>query len=234
MSLLTICQNAAEEIGFKKPATVISNTDTTAIRLLRIATRVGSVLAKKNWHELIKTYSFTTTASEPQYALPSDFRSYLNDTAWNQTTDTQMFLISPQRWSYEKSAVTSSYHDRFRLLGDDAGPDIGARFTIHPTPAAVETMIYEYYSKNWVTDAGGTVERSAFVADSDLVVFDEELFTMGVVWRMLKSIGQGYSEEKADYDNQVEICMAQSGATEKLHADGNIATLSNIPETGFG
>ena len=234
MSLLTIVEDAADEIGFTKPTSLIGNTDATAVRFLSLANRIGKILAKKNWHELIKTRTITTVASEPQYDLPSDLRSILPNTAWNQTTDQPMFIISPRRWSYEKSVVTSSYFDNFRLLGDDAGPDIGSRFTLHPTPTAVETLFYQYYSSNWLTNSLGTIEYSAFNDDSDLPVFDEDLMTLGVIWRFLKAIGQPYQDEKVDFDRQQEILMAQTGGTEALRTDGNIPLLSNIPETGFG
>jgi hypothetical protein len=232
MSLLDICQDAAEEIGFDAPSTIIGNTDPTAIRLLRLAHRTGAILAKKSWELLIKEATFDTTASEPQYNLESDYRSLVPDTIWNQTTDQPVYKISNTQWSYEKSAMTGAYEDRFRLLGDDAGPDIGARITIHPTPTAVETIYYQYYSKNWLTNGG--VEYSAFQGDTDEVIFDEDMFTMGVIWRLLKTLGQPYLEEKTEFDRELEICLAQDGATEKLHADGNFPALSNIPETGFG
>ena len=232
MTLLTICQDAAEEVGFDAPTSIIGSTDPTAIRLLRLAHRTGAVLAKKNWDLLIKPHTFTTSSGEPQYALPSDYRSMVNETAWNQTTDQMIYRINPQLWSYEKSYSTGAYEDRFRMLGDDASPSIGAKFTIHPTPAATETIYYQYYSKNWLTSSG--TEYAEFQTDSDTVIFDEDMFVMGVVWRLLKSLGQPYLEERTEYDRQVEICMAQDGVTENLHADGNYPALSNIPETGFG
>lgn len=233
MTLLNVCQNIADEIGIKRPSAVISSSDPTTVRIYRQAIRVGTVLAMKNWHELIKEHSFSTSAGEPQYDFPTDYRSMVPDTAWNQTSDDQIMLISPTVWSYEKSAMTSTLDDRFRILGDDAGPDVGKRFTIHPTPTSVETIYYQYYSKNWIEAASGT-QKAAFTVDSDTIVFDEGLFEMGVLWRVLKQMGQNYEQEKVDYDTQLEICLAQSGATERLHADGNRATLSNIPETGFG
>lgn len=232
MTLLTSCQQAAEEIGFDAPTTIISNTDPTAVRLKRLAHRVGATLAKRNWNLLIKPHSFSTSSGEPQYALPSDYRSLVPDTIWNQTTDQPIMKISSTLWSYEKSVTTASFTDSFRLMGDDAAPSIGAKITIHPTPSATETIYYQYYSKNWLT-SGGT-EYSSFQTDNDTVVFDDDLFTMGLIWRMLKSLGQPYGEEKADFDRQLEICLAQDGAAEALHADGNYPALSNIPESGFG
>lgn len=232
MSLLDICQTAAEETGFDAPTAIIGSADPTAIRLLRLANRTGKILAKKPFELLIKTTTFSTSDGEPQYNLASDYRSLIPETIWNQTTDQPVFKISPMQWSYEKSAMTGAYEDRFRLLGNDAGPNIGARITIHPTPSAVETIYYQYYSNNWITN-GGT-EYSAFQADDDEVIFDEDVFTMGVIWRLLKTLGQPYFEEKLEFDRELEIHLAQDGATENLHADGNFPALSNIPETGFG
>lgn len=232
MTLLTICQDAAEEIGFDTPSTIIGNTDPTAVRLLRLAHRTGAILAKKSWHLLIKPHSLSTSSGEPQYSLPTDYRSLVPNSIWNQTTDQAIYMISPTCWSYEKSSGVSAFQDRFRLMGDDAAPSIGQKLTIHPTPSATETIYFQYYSKNWLISAG--TEYSSFQTDNDEVIFDDDLFTMGVIWRMLKSLGQPYLEEKTEFDRELEICLAQDGATENLHADGTYPALSNIPETGFG
>ena len=122
MSLLTICQTAAEEIGFTAPTSIIGNTEATAVRLRRLADRTGKDLSKKDWDLLLKEYTFSTTASEPQYALPSDYRSIAPATVWNQTTDMPLYRISRDCWAYEQSATTASYHDQFRMFGDDSGP----------------------------------------------------------------------------------------------------------------
>lgn len=232
-NLLTMLQNVADEIGVATPSTIVGNTEPTAVRLYRMAARTGTVLAQKYWHELIKPYTFSTSINEPQYSFPSDYRSLVPDTIWNQTTDQKIYMITPQVWSYEKSTTTAPYHDRFRMMGNDAGPNVGNRLTIHPTPTAVETIYYQYYSSNWAADSGGT-EKASLTADADTVLFDDTLFEMGVIWRMLKSIGQPYAEEKADFDQMLEIKLAQSGGMETLHADGHTETLSNIPETGLG
>lgn len=234
MSLLTVCQNTAREIGIAVPTSIIGNNDDTAARIYRAAVRTGVLLAKKKWEVLIKTTTFTTSAGEPQYDLPSDYRSYVPETLWNQTTQQPVFPITPDKWSLEKNAIVSNFYDRARLLGDDTAPSIGKRITLHPTPTAAETFYYQYYSKNWITDQTGTTEKSAFTVDSDIVIFDEDLLELGTIWRTLKSMGQPYFEEKVDFDNTLEILLAQDGLQENLHADANYPALSNIPETGFG
>lgn len=234
MSLLTVCQNVADEIGISRPSTIINNTDSTAVRIYRNFLRTGKILAQKDWPQLIKPETITTSSGEPQYDLPADFRSFVTETMWNRTTDKQVFLISPQLWAYEKSVNVSTFDDRFRIMGNDAVPSIGQRITIHPTPSAAETIAYEYYSTNWLTDSGATSEKATPTADSDEVILDEDLIEMGTLWRVLKTMGQPYLEEKVDFDRQLEIKLAQAGGTEKLSTDGHTATLSNIPETGFG
>jgi hypothetical protein len=233
MSVLTIAQGVADDVGLNRPTALIGSTDATSIRFLRAINLVGKKLATMKWDELIKEATITTANGTFQYALPTDYDSMVNDTAWNQTQDTQIFMISPQRWSYEKSAVTSNYHDQIRLAGDSL-TSIGKQITIHPTPEGVETIRYEYYSKNWITDDTGVTEDTAVNADDDIPVFDEELVTLGVTWRILKAIGQPYEEEKTEFDDQTEVYLAKSGGSKPLHTDANIPTISNIPETGFG
>ncbi|MBX2825816.1 MAG: hypothetical protein KTR33_13880 [Gammaproteobacteria bacterium] len=236
MSLLTICQNAANEVGITAPSSLIGSTDQTAIRIYRAAVRTGSILSKKPWDRLVKRYNFNTVIGEPQYTLPSDYRSYVPGTLWNDTTDQEVFPASARRWTFEKVFPTSNYFDRARLLGNDSTTPtaLGNSLTLHPTPTAVENIVFEYYSRNWVTNAAGDTEQDAFATDTDLTVFDEDLFELGVIWRLLKTLGQPYLEEKTEFDVQLEISLAQDGLAKSLHTDGNLPTLSNIPETGFG
>lgn len=65
MTLLSICQDIANDIGLPVPTSIIGNTDETASRLLACAQRAGRWLAKKpqgGWVDSIREYTFTTTA----------------------------------------------------------------------------------------------------------------------------------------------------------------------------
>ena len=54
MTLLTICQDAAKEIGVPSPTTVIGSTDTTNIQLLAAANREGkNLVSGYDWQVLI-------------------------------------------------------------------------------------------------------------------------------------------------------------------------------------
>ena len=60
MSLLTILQNAASEIGIDPPSYAINNTDMTAKQLLALCRRSVREIGKIGWPQLAKEHKFTT------------------------------------------------------------------------------------------------------------------------------------------------------------------------------
>ena len=91
MTLLTICQDAAEIIGITAPATVTSSTDTSVIQLAAVANQEGRAQVRRyKWEVLIKEGSHTTLAAESQgtmVSIAADFGHFSNNTLWNRTTD---------------------------------------------------------------------------------------------------------------------------------------------------
>ena len=67
MTLLSICQDAAKEIGIPSPSTLIGSTDTTNIQLTAAANREGkNLVSGYDWQVLIKEKLHTTLAAESQ------------------------------------------------------------------------------------------------------------------------------------------------------------------------
>lgn len=69
MSLLTIAQNAANDLALSAPTSVIGNTDETAVRLLAAAQFSGEALARKpqgGWVAMIREYDFVTASVAQQ------------------------------------------------------------------------------------------------------------------------------------------------------------------------
>ena len=62
-SLLTLVQDAANEMGLTSPATVVGNTDNEIIQMYSLINRVGdSLMASYDWQRLNTEYRFTTSA----------------------------------------------------------------------------------------------------------------------------------------------------------------------------
>lgn len=210
MSLLTIVQNALEEVGkFETASTVINNSNASVQRFRQLSQREGYLLARRGrWQELLKTHTFTTTASTDSYSMPADFDRFVDMTWWDRVNYWRVFgPATPNQWQTLKSAIVSEGVRRwFRLQGDS--------IYIHPTPTVTgDTIAFEYLSSYWVdTDADGVGESATWTADSDTSLLDEELITMGVVWRALRINGLPYAEEFNAYEREVEKALVREGA----------------------
>jgi len=70
VTLLTVVQAAAQEIGLTAPTTVVGNADTNVVQLLALANRAGLELAEDPlaagyWQQLRKQYTFQTVGYGP-------------------------------------------------------------------------------------------------------------------------------------------------------------------------
>lgn len=237
MTLLTIIEGAADEIGIERPATVISNTDPQVRQLLRAASQEGKHLASVyDWEILQKEGSVTTAAQESQgvmTTIASDFDRFSNDTMWNRTTSEKIYgPLTDVQWQREKSDVTSGVTNWFRIRG--------GTLLFTPNPAASQSVKFEYFSKNWVDlNSGATpavADGSAFNNDANTVVFDEELMTLGVTFRWLQGRGLDFATSFSHYRERLEIVRGQDGAKPNIDMAGmDYGFLGvNIPSSNYG
>jgi len=234
MSLITICQNACDEVGLKRPTSIIGNSGATERRCLRYAERIGREFVRKNMDLLIYEHTFVTADGTADYAMPSDFDHFVADTHWNRTTDRKMYPIMPDEWQlYKSGLVDAQITDRFRIKGREG------QMSLHPTPSGTETIAYEYVSKNFCESAGGTAQ-SVWTADTDVGLstaveqFEgyEDLIELGLIWRLLNRLGEPYAEEKAEYQSILNTFIAQTNP-QKVKMDGHFPATSNIPDANF-
>lgn len=77
-----------------------------------------------------------------------------------------------------------------------------------------------------------------FVADTDVVLIDDELLALGTIWRYLRSTGKPFEDKKAEYEAAVrEHFSSNKGAKTLCMSTPNFIPLVsyyNIPDTGIG
>ena len=241
MTLLTICQNIADASPVDKPTLIVGSTDGTARLLLSCAQNAGKYLArrkgKQHWLELVNEYTFSTVADQEDYDLPSDFYDLEDQTLWDRTNYWEIRgALSPQDWQAYKSSVlgdTATVRKRFRIRNVSGT----TKFSIHPTPSAVESLVFEYVSNNWCESSGGTGQDS-WQADSDVGIIDEYLIELEARWRFLNRLGMAYAEEKNEAEREISAALARNGGTKILsitgRTEGRLVDAGNIPDTGFG
>jgi len=233
MTLLTICQDAANEIGVPSPSNGVGSTDTTNIQLLAAANREGkNLVAGYDWQTLIKEEAHTTLAAESQgtmTAIASDFLRFSNDTMWNRTTDRKYYgPLNNSQWQRLKASVNSGITNYFRIRGNS--------LLFHPTPPAGQSVYFEYIIKNWVdTNGDGSANATSYAADSNTTVLDEDIITLGVIWRFLKQKGLPYDNQFQEYRLKLSEKQSKDGAKQIIRMAGpnRLYLPVNEPEGNF-
>lgn len=196
MTLLTIVQDAAIELGFAEPSSVMTSTDPT-IQLLRvIATKEGKELARRfDWQALQKEATFTTVATEIQVASIQTtypfFGRIVNGSMWDRTENRIVRgPLTAAEWQMKKAAtaqITIGHYFRIRSNS----------LLMFSTPPAGNEIYFEYISNKWCF---GSEAQTEWLADSDFGLIDEELIRLGIVWRYRKAKGFDYGEDFRTYE----------------------------------
>jgi|TARA_R110002074_G_scaffold265899_1_gene438110 hypothetical protein len=233
MTLLTICQDAANEIGVPSPSAVISSTDTTAIQLLAAANREGkNLVTGYDWEVLVKEENHTAIANESQgklSAIATDFERFSNNTMWNRTSDRKFYgPLNNTEWQTLKGSVQSGITNYFRIRG--------GKLLMNPVPTVGDAIYFEYISEWWVDTTGnGDANATRYAADANTTILDENLITLGVIWRFLKQKGLPYDNQLQEYQIKLFEKQAKDGAKPIIRMSGSSRLFLpvNEPEGNF-
>ncbi len=205
MTCLSIIQNVSNELsGFAYPNAVITSNDPQIKALLALLNKEGKALARRfNWQALVKEATFTTLATEIQGALTTiapNCKYILNDTIWNRSLTMPIYgSLTAQDWSLQKGGVGIGIFPQYRLKGGN--------ICFVQTPTAGQSCAFEYQSTLWTTN--GSTFSSSFTADTDTSLLDEELLSLGLLWRWRASKGFDYAEDFAEYERAVNDAFSR-------------------------
>jgi hypothetical protein len=226
-----IVQDVAARLYLTVPNQVFTSTDPQTVQMRSLMNSVGrEVLRAYPWQNLRVEGTISTVDDREQSAVPSDFGYIVNDTMWNRTLNRLIAgPLSPQEWQRELAGpVVTSVEFAYRIMGDT--------FYITPAPASGHTIYYEYVTKNWCESTGGT-GQTAMAADADVSRLDEELITLGVLWRFKHSKGMDFSQEFADFTGRFSILTSHDGGKPTLslsRPQPRRMNWPNIPDGSYG
>ena len=229
MSLLTICQNAADGIGIARPSAVWGETDSSTRILLACARHALESLGRCHpWQILIKEGSISLTSGTKTYAVPADFRELRPDTTWDRVADRSVVFPGSQEWAFINGRdISTSLNRRMRIIGDE--------FTLYEAPTATvsDVIYYEYITKNLVTG-----DKETWDADINTSVLDEWLIELSVIWRYKQRRDTpGWAEDRAFFNKELAAAKAKDSAPQTLHMGGDDRVVVGgltLPETGYG
>lgn len=235
MSLLTICQNVITELGFgASPASVIGNNDALTAQCLALARRaVKDIQARHDW-SANTYYSRVATGDGSQfYPFPSG-EDVVGDSLWDSTNHRKLQYVTPEVFAaiFNSSAGGSIPNP---IVFTQASDSAGGRALLFSEALAVGTEIYAFTNNLLsVFNNADQVYRDNFENDADSVVaFSETLVEMNVKWRLKRAKGFDYSEERAEYDQQLswEIGKDRPPSTLSFTMRGTSVSMPNLPPT---
>ena len=238
MTVFTMAEDICRAAPVEVPGSIIGNSDDTA-RLLQVSLNdAGKWLARRHdWVDMVKEHTFTTVASQADYDLPTDFKYIIDYTAWDRSNfERTRGPLTAQEWQERKSSVlasTATTWKRYRIRCVSGAK----KYSIDPTPSTTDDMVFEYMSTSWCESSGG-IGRTAFAADDDVGILDEEIIYLQAKWRFLNRLGMAYAEEKAEAMDATDFKIANDGGVRRLRLDHRrqyfLVGPQNVPDTGFG
>ena len=197
LTCLQIIQTVAKRVGLTAPTSAIGSTITDIIQLIALCEEEGQEQARYPYQVLQQEATFTTAATQIQSTLAActtGFGYIVNDTIWNRTLRRPVYGPSTQQsWQQQKAMQINGPFNTFRIQNGN--------INFYPTPVAGQSCYFEYISKNWITlNGGGT--SSTFANDADVPMLDDQLVTLGTIWRYKAAKGLSYSEDFAKYERQ--------------------------------
>lgn len=225
MTLKTIVQNTLLRAGLPPPDFVMTSADDGVAMLRGIVNQEGKDLSQRHqWQALTKEHVVSLTAAEVQPSgIPDDFDRIVADTMYNRSRNCPVEgPLTAQDWQQYKSDGFAGPDQMFRQRG--------SALMLIPAPALGETLAFEYVSRNWVSD-----DKQQMNADDDTAILDEELITLGCVWRYLHAKGMDYGQAFQDYEAQVANAIARDGGSRSLNfanrSARNVRPLRNVVQS---
>jgi hypothetical protein len=114
---------------------------------------------------------------------------------------------------------------------------LGNYFQIWPGVTTAEYLGFEYVSKYWVTDAGGTAKGS-FTADNDTCLFDDRVMVAGLKLKYFAAKGFETQLLQDEYDSILSAVMGAEQGAPILSMAPRLSNIllgpENIPDSNYG
>lgn len=183
MSLLTACQAIAKTVGLSVPDQIFSSNQREWVEAIQFANEAGSEVARRvDWGALTSSSTLTGDGTNKTHTLPADYDRL--------TLGGSLGGVRPLSRAEWDTLTPVEGTPRYYLLE-------GSEITLWPYLANAATLDLSYQSKNW-SSAG-----SSFMADTDTVLFDQELLEACLVVRWRRQKGMDYADFEAEYEAMI-------------------------------
>jgi hypothetical protein len=185
MTLLTICNNLAENVGLAVTEAVMTSPKREWAEAVVMANAAGDELARRvDFGALFRMSTLTGDGTDKEFDLGTSFSRLIQGIAVTTGIKPVRPLTQPEWASLVAVQGTPRY---FKLDGN--------KLRVWPYLAIGETVVIRYQSKNWC--GNGT---ALWNADSDTALVDEGILTKCLIVRWRRQKGMDYSDYEAEYE----------------------------------
>lgn len=185
MTLLTICQGLAKNVGMDIPDVIISSSAREWKEARTMADAVGEELARRvDWGQLTASTTLTGDGTNKAHSLPTAFSRVVGGIGVSGAGGAVRPLTRAEWGDLTAAEGVPRY---FLLEGDTV--------TLWPYLANAVTATLTYQSKNWCDNGS-----DAWVSDADSALIDEDLFLKGLIVRWRRQKGMDYADFEAEYE----------------------------------
>lgn len=224
-TILDICREVADLAAVKRPEDLFNGSSQQSNIFLSVAkSTLDSLLRYGNWQELTKEGCIRTIKGKTQYVIRDyipDFYCLLNNTIYiKDGNERVMGSITPEQWMKDKYFYNDASRLKFKIQN--------GKLVLLNEPQFGVKIVFQYRSDNIVWDYQTLEEKSVMTENTDVPIFDEYLVKTGILWRWLKRSGLDYSEEYAEYQQELKKRFGSSLAAKDI----NLAASGNLWEEG--
>lgn len=231
------------ENNLPKAGAYAAATSPAEVQYVALLKKIGDYLRNQpyDWPTLKRSYTWTVTSGTATYALPGDFYRMLNSTPWDVTNNWSLRgpMSDYQKQIRTYAVVALQTRKAYRIVGDLTSTFLaqGACFQVTPTPTnSTDQLTFDYVSWNWVipsTGAPSPLARYPITADTDLVLFDDDLLIAGMTWAYRQAKDMPYESFKMDWEAAIRGANARFNGPTRINSadelgDNNIEW-PNVP-----
>lgn len=230
MSLLTTCQNAADEVGIKRPTAVSGAVDDQSRRLHALAKRAAAHIMRFHpWAALVSAATIAGTGAAA-YALESNYDRGIPSTEWDATNFRRLDgSVSQMRWQTSQNGwVSSGLLNRIFTVRGVSGVS-----QIHFDPAleSGESITYDYIRNDMFSDGMGGF-AAEWSDDSYESLLDEDLIEMSLIYRIKRVLGEDWQSDRVEFLDELKQRAAQDSPAPMIWLSNNEFVLPAVtPET---
>lgn len=204
MTFLSAAQRASIRLIGRRPTTFFSSTKPFEMEITDLANEVATdIMMAHDWRLLTTLNIITGNGVDIGFPLPGDYDRL--------PIKASLFRPEWSTWRYTPADDLDQWKD---LLNGTAAIDPGfwimlqGQIQFWPILPVGEIAQHYYISKNVVAEQNGTF-KAQFTTDTDSLRIDEDLLTLGLIWRWREQKRLDFSGDKENFDLKLDEVTAR-------------------------